>query len=142
MLSALFFFVGLSTVFWFVLCQSASNYKYDIKSCASPWSNVLVRSFVRLRKSQSSSPATAHIGRPHSSWTAALGMAHNALTFSTCMGQLDLLHKYRCSKLVDSLFLGGKGIKRRGDERHHHNAGLQKSGKRKKLPLPYDLWRL
>ena len=28
-----------------------------------------------------------------------------------------------------------------GDKRHRHNTGLQRSGGRDKLPVPYDLWR-
>ena len=30
----------------------------------------------------------------------------------------------------------------RGDKRHHHNAGLFKSGERKSLSFPYDLYKL
>ena len=47
-----------------------------------------------------------------------------------------------CAILFVSFSNMSLSSRRRGDKRHRHNAGLQNSGKRKTLPLHYDLWRL
>ena len=74
----------------------------------SPWAIDLMqwlRSFAYAHATvRGSNPATAHIGRPHSLWRAALETVRNTISLQ-CLERLSPLHEHMCGKLLS--FEGG-----------------------------------
>ena len=71
------------------------------------WSEALASVFCAWARADSSSPAQAHIDRPHSLWTAALGTGRNTLTCSVWVDSVCYMNS--CSNSVTASLGGGGG---------------------------------